>query len=308
MFSLLGKIFKSGIAVVAVLSVLGLGAFLVAGPQRAQAVTAQLQESVQEAIDQHVDETTKMRTQLREMEREYPERISSLRGELGKVQKQMRQVRKDRQINIGAAALAAADLDELGPKVAALIDQDAGDKMRLASVRFHDKTMSVEMAEKRLVGIRESRDRFSKAAMENESQLETLDFQRNIIEEQVLKLEGEYGELRQQIKILDDKIQTVARNEAIIEQLEATKKMVERYRAYEPVSVDSFNSAIDEMLLQQEAEMNLLLNGSPDEDLDYESMAREQLQSGEAPEVEAHQAEVDYELPSVIRSASNGSR
>ena len=40
-----------GVAAVAVLSVVGLGAFLIAGPTRTRAATAQLQENVRQVID-----------------------------------------------------------------------------------------------------------------------------------------------------------------------------------------------------------------------------------------------------------------
>lgn len=259
------------------------GTVLVAGKERAKAIALKVQHKVHEQIDSNIEDPISLRKQLMELEREYPDRIQQVRADLGSLHQQMDLLAKEREISDRVVALAENDLEVLEPLLdeVAMDTQDVGGAS-LVSLRFDDRVWEYNRAVARAEQIRETRMLHKTRAADADHNLNYLQAESERFEELLVELSTEQARFQAQIQQLNQQIDSIARNERLIEMLEERSKSYEECSRYKSVSLDQITSRLAEVRARQEAELDYL--SSSRKDATYEDAARAQLESESAAE------------------------
>ncbi len=274
-------IFRTAIKVTIVTAALAGLVIVVAGPRRTAALFSRLTGKVQETIDAHIDEPTALRSQLRELEEQYPQRISEVRGDLAELTEQTRQIERDRAVADRVVALADRDLGALKPLLAQAesVRGQAGPG-QVVSVRFDTAVLSVDEAAKRAGQITQTRLAYAARAADGERELKYLGQQSERLSALLTQLQNEREEFQSQIWQLDRQVDAIARNDRLIELMSRRQKTIEECGRYEAGSLNQLHAHLAEVRSKQEAELDML--GNSQQRLDYEDVARLQLQADEA--------------------------
>jgi flagellar biosynthesis chaperone FliJ len=296
MFSLAKKVVKGALALAVVGALVGVGAVLIAGPARSHAVMNQMQSNIHSLIDQSVDDPTALRSQLQELEKQYPERIAKVRGDLAELNGQISELEREKCIAEKVVALADRDLAVLEPKVGeAAATRGSGEEVRLAAVEFNDHVMSYDRAYGKLSQIRQTRVSYQNRANDSEHDLLYLHQQAQRLEEFLLQLETEHADFQSQVQQLNRQVDAVARNQRLIEIMNARNKTIEQCSRYESASLEQITAKLSEARSRQEAELEVLANAQ--RLVDYEDEARMELDA-------EHKASEPQPTSTGLRSAS----
>jgi chromosome segregation ATPase len=257
-------------------------AVLIAGPDRAAALVSQTREKIMDTIDERIEDPVALRNQLRELERDYPQRISQVRGDLAELQEQMRQLDRDRAVSERVIALADRDLATLGPALdeAEAVQAEAASftgVRTLASVQFDSRTYTLEQARSRAHQIAQTRVAYANRAADAAHDLIYLQQQEERLDKLLAQLEHERTQFQSQLWQLDRQVDAIARNENLIEMLEKRKQTIEECSRYEVGTLDQMVARLAEVRARQQAELDVL--SGQDGDLDYEEVAKMQLGS-----------------------------
>ena len=273
--------FRTALKVTLVTATLAGLAIVVAGPRRTAALFSKLTGTVQKTIDEHIDEPTALRSQLRTLEEQYPQRISDVRGDLAELTEQQRQIERDRAVADRVVQLADRDLAALKPLVAqAQTARGEAGPGQIVTVRFDNATLSVDDAVKRAAQIQQTRLAYAARAVDGERELKYLAQQSERLSALLTQLQTEREEFQSQIWQMDRQVDAIARNDRLIELMSKRQKTIDECSRYEAGSLNQLHTHMAEVRSKQEAELDLL--GSSQQRLDYEDMARLQLQADEA--------------------------
>ena len=283
---------KTIVRVGLVTAVIGGGAVLIAGPHRTAALLASLRDSFNDTVDEAIDDPTALRSQLRELEEQYPERISELRGDLAELMEQQRQIERDHAVADRVVELADADLAALRPLLAeAQAARDQAAPGTLVSVRFADDSLTVDEAFARAQRIGQTRAAYAGRSADAVRDLSYLGQQRDRLEDLLTQLESERAEFRSQIWQMDRQVDAIARNDRLIELMERRQKTMEECGRYEAGTLAQFQARMAEVRSKQESQLGLL--ASDQERLDYEDIARQQVDTDPLPEAQPPQQVVE---------------
>ena len=203
MLSFLKKTIKVGICTAGLVGVSALAAFALVGKDRTSAVVHEIHGKVLESIDRSIDDPTALRAQLHEMEKEYPERIAQLRGDLAELQHEIRILEREQAISERVVELADGDLSRLETQLAAQVRGDAGvELIAVRAVKLDDHVYSMERAQVRLNQIRSTRIAYANRAADSKHDLVYLKKQEGRLHALLGKLEGERSEFQIQTPIV----------------------------------------------------------------------------------------------------------
>ena len=280
MFSFLGKALKTAVVATVLLGMAGAGAYALMGKHRTQAVVNELQDNLLESIDAHIDNPALMRSQLRDLEKEYPERIAQVQGDLAEIRNEIKQLEQEVAVSDRVVTLAERDLERLGTQVASQIP-NASDVVgaRLETVRLDGAAYTPDSAHTQLQRVRATRTAYANRANDARHDLGYLEKQATRLEELLAKLQGEQTEFRAQVVGLNRQIDAIGRNDRLLELLEKRNKTIDECSRYEAVSLDQITARLDQIKGKQEAALDLF--ASEEHATDYEEEARQQLASEE---------------------------
>jgi len=273
-------IFKTLIRVGVITAVSAGAAVLIAGPHRTAALVSQAREHIMSHIDESIEDPVALRAQLRELEREYPGKIGQVRGDLAELREQMRQLDRDRAISERVVALADRDLGALRPlldeaQATSVQKASYGGVRTVASVRFDNRTYTLEQAHSKANQISQTRIAYANRAADASHDLVYLQQQEERLSELLDQLETERAQFQSQLWQLDRQVDAIARNEKLIDMLEKRKRTIEECSRYEVASLDQMVSKLAEVRARQQAELDVLTGqGSA---VDYEEIAKMQL-------------------------------
>ena len=283
MFSLCKKFFLTALFATLGLGVVGVGLAVVGGPERSKAVIQGVQTRVTDIIDEHIDDPIALRNQLRELERTYPKRISAVRGDLVELQCQARQLRREQAISNRVVALAEEDLTELIPRLeeAHAVARSQGGNARvgfqLVSLRLSDGDYSLDRADAKVRQIKNTRSAHVARAHDAERSLSYLGQQMGRFTEVLNQLESEQVQFQAQLFALNRQVDSIQRNERLIEMLAERKRTLDECSNYDVASLDQVTGKLEQILTQQEAELDVL--SSQSEHVDYVDRARDELRA-----------------------------
>jgi len=277
MFSFLGKALKLAVISTVLVAMAGAGAYALMGRHRTAAVVNEIQGNILESIDAHLDNPKLMRSQLRELEHEYPERIAQVQSDLAEIRHEIKQLEQEIAVSDRVVDLSGKDLERLGAQVAAQLPSDVG--THLVSVRLDGQATTPDDAHSQLERVRATRSAYAGRAADARHDLGYLEKQATRLSELLAKLQGEQTEFRAQVVGLNRQIDSIARNDRLLELLEKRNKTLEECGNYESVSLNQITTRLDQIKGKQEAALDLL--ASEEHATDYEDVARQQIATEE---------------------------
>lgn len=274
----------------------------VAGKERTAAMAQHAKGHIISAIDRNIDDPTALRAQLRELEKEYPKRVAALGGDLGELREQMRQLERERAISERVVELADADIQQLEQDLTTAM---AGRQHQMASTgraRFDGADAGLNQLQARHEQVRQTRFVYAARAADATRDLEYLDDQAVRLEEALLQVETERAQFQAQLWQIERQVDTIARNERLIDMMNDRKKTLEQAGRFEAVSLDHVVGRLSEVRTRQEAELQVLSNDQ--KRLGYEDQARFELDATtraravlEREVVDTDEFDTIYELP-----------
>jgi chromosome segregation ATPase len=272
-------IFKTLIRVGVITAIVAGGAVVIAGPRRAAAMYGNAHGYLMSVIDANIDDPTALRAQLRDLQEQYPERIADVRGDLAELNEQRRQVQREHSIAQRVVTLTNQDLAALTPLVAqAEAASLSVERDRIVAVRFDNSTMEVGDARSRCDQITRTQAVYASRKIDAERDLKYLDAQAQRLEALLSQLETERADFQTQIWQLDRQVDAIARNDRLIGLMAKRQRTIDECSKYEANSLSQLHVKMAEVRSRQEAELEML--ASDQQRMDYEDVARLQLDAG----------------------------
>lgn len=266
----------------AVLAAVAGGAAMVVGPDRVEAAIDQATGRLERLVDDRIDDPVALRQKIASLERTYPERIKRVRLDLGELDREIARLERERAVSQRVVELIDVDLAALTPALEEATAAAQG-KAALAAVTFDDEVMSLSRAKSKLEQIQRTRIARAAVAADAEHNLKYLRQQEGRFVELLSQLETEHVQLTTQLVQLEREVDSIARNERLIDLLEKRQDTLESASRYEAVSLGEITGELARIRTEQEARLDLLAANR--ECTDYEAMATMQLTEEGAPEV-----------------------
>ncbi len=258
------------------LAIVGIPAALIAGPERVGAVLGQARQAVNHSIDSIVGDPAALRAQLKSLEAQYPERIAEVRADLTELDHQLSQMKREASVSRKVVELAQADLSELGSVIAKAEQVRAeNDGFAIVRVRLDERVLDLDQGYAESNRISKLRDAHAGRVGSIERDVSLLGQQRERLSSVLSQLENEQSELQDQLWQIEQQVDTIARNERIIELLEERDNHIERLGRYESKTLDHVTGKILSKLAEQEQRLAALA-GQTDEN-DYIEQAEYEL-------------------------------
>ncbi len=253
---------------------LGTLAFLV-GPDSLAAGFDQVRTTAQTIAEDFVEDPVALRRQLAGLAEKYPDRIAEVRTEIAEIDRQVVKLEEDREI---ARRVVSMTTDDLAGIRIAVQDANSGTVgARPVSIRVSGRYVDLDGAKKEARRINSIRSTYRERQATDETQLELLTTQRGRLDEILVKLEDEHSRYQAKLWQLDRQIDSIARNERLIEMTKEQQAILADYDKFTEVgSLNQLEAKLSELRTIQEAQLQTLASRSGHDD--YEMDAREALQ------------------------------
>lgn len=257
---------------VAVIGALATGAtVLVAGPDRVLALAGQARQCVIHKIDSNIKDPVALRAQLRSLEAEYPKRIAAVRSDLVELQGQLASLERDREVARKVVEMAGADLAAMKDVLAKADAARAESPYSVINVRFGGRTMTLDQAYTRATQINNTVNVYTSQLAGADRDITLLRQQQERLQEMLTQLETERAQFQAQVWQLDGQIEMIARNDKLIEMVEARQKTLDKFSRYEAVSLDQVTQKMNAIRAEQESRLQSLMN--QEQTTDYQKAA-----------------------------------
>lgn len=247
---------------------------MVVGPQRVHAAIEQATGRLEQLVDDNIGDPVALRQKLATLEKRYPERIKGVRKDLGDLGQEIARLERERAVSERVVELVDVDLAALTPAVQQAADATQG-RAALAAVSFDDEVMSLGRAQSKLKQIERTRLAHVARAADAEHNLKYLRQQEGRFVELLGQLETEHTQLQTQLVQLEREVESIARNERLIELLAKRQRTLDEASRYEAVSLGEITAQLSRIKTEQEAQLDHL--AASREATDYEDVASMQL-------------------------------
>lgn len=251
------------------------GVTLLVGPERVAASFSMIRGQAQGLVDRAVSDPVAMRHQLRKLADQYPDRIQEVRREIAKVQHEL-DTRVD-DIDM-AKRVIAMTTDHLGQlkELVARAEETVQSTARPVSIRFQGVKFNVEQAYTEAHRINNVRGTYQDRLASDEQQVNFLTQQKQRLQEILDKLESEHNTYLAQMWQLERQIDSIERNERLIQLTEDQQATLASYEKFGKVgSLKQLEGKLAELRAVQEAQLQSLAKRGVC--TDYEQRAREEM-------------------------------
>jgi len=277
MFGITRKIVRVG-----VIGAVCTGALVaVAGTDRAGALFNQFRGSVNDQIDKAITDPVALRAQLRDLEATYPKRIAQAEADLREVRGQIAQLARQQQESEIVVDMASRDLETLQGLVAQAeaaqqqvmsVAYDGDQPTKRIEIIFSEHRLSIDEAYARTAEINNARAAYTSRAADIERDLGHLGKQESRLTNLLSKLGSERSEFQVQLFQLERQVDSIARNDRMIEILAKRQKSIDEQSRYKAETVDHIQSKVADIRARQESELAALAAG--EERSSYEQKAK----------------------------------
>lgn len=268
-------IVRTAVRIGVITALVGGAAVVVAGPQRSWAFIHQARGRIHSCIDSNIKDPVALRAQLRDLEAQYPKRIGAVKGDLAEVQTQIGQLERDLTVSRRVVALADADLTRMQGVLAKAEETRQTGSYAIVRVRFGDESMPVEEAYTKATRISQLRGAYTTKVTDIERDLGYLGQQRDRLARLLEKLEKERAEFQAQLFNLDRQVDTIARNERLIDMLKDRQRTIDEHSRYQAASLDQITARLADVRARQESQLDVFGQNTDMEN--YEDQARYEL-------------------------------
>ena len=260
------------------------GVALLAGPHRIGAAFEQVQTTVGAAIDANIDDPVVLRRQLRQLEKEYPERITAVRSDLAELQHQINQLERDQDVAGRVIEIARSDFETYrrdfanlqtsndSPEASSIVNTE----LRRSNSRSH-RPATMNRLRSRIDQAQNTALAYSQRSQDAERDLGYLRQQEERMLDLLTQLESEHAQFSVQLMQLDRQVDSVARNERLIELMEKRQDTLSELSRYDAGSLDQVEGKLNQIRTRQEARLEMLANAEYRSS--YENRARYELDS-----------------------------
>lgn len=271
----------------AVIGAIGLGtAAVIAGPHRLSSLFTQARSSINDRIDRNITDPVALRAQLKTLAAQYPRRIGEVRGDLAQLREQQAQLQRDLAVSNRVMALADADLDRLsaalGQAQSAVVQAasfgpsaDGAAVDHRVLIVFKGERIDPGQAQVRSNQIAATRNAYAQRAADIQRDLGYLSQQERQMTQLLTKLEAEHTSFQTQMFDLDRQIDSIARNDRMIQIIKDRQETLDDQSRYRAASLDQITSKLADIRARQEATLESLARTS--EHFSYEDAAKAQI-------------------------------
>ncbi len=227
----------------------------VAGPHRMGALMSQGQQSLTGMIDDHIDDPIILRAQIKKLEAEYPGKIADVRSDLSEVQTQIAQLTREFQVANKVVGLASIDLDVVDSQLAQARVTQSANPGAIVRVSFDNRAVNLDKAYGKRQQIEQTRDLYASRGADLELDLQYLNEQEVQLAELLERLTTEQSEFQAKLYQLDAQIDTIARNERLIDMMEDRQATINAHSNFQAHSLDQLNTRLSTIRNDQRARL-----------------------------------------------------
>lgn len=267
-----------------ILALVGGTAALIAGPNRLGALFDQARDKVNKTIDANISDPVALRAQLKNLEGEYPQRLEAVGRDLAEVQGQIAQLNRDLEVSRRVVALAEQDADQIQSLIAKgeAIQQtsSASGDARIVRVVFGNESINLKDAYARATRIRQVHEAYASRVDDIQRDLTYLDQQQQRLADLKDQLQKEHADFQAQMWQLDRQVDTIARNDRLIDMMERRQKTIDEQSRYSAGSLSHVSGRLADIRARQESRLQAL--GTSTATTNYEDRAKLLLDSERA--------------------------
>ncbi|MDZ4829495.1 MAG: hypothetical protein SGJ09_04760 [Phycisphaerae bacterium] len=252
------------------------GLTILVGPGRVAAAFDQIRSHARHAADEFVDDPIALRRQLQTLAEQYPVRIGQVRGEIAEIDRQARQLEHDSEVAKRVVAMATDDLN----RIRVAVSEVQASTHRLVGLREEAPTATVDSAKDEARRINNVRLSYQDRYASSKQQLTFLGQQKDRMSKVLSRLETESSEFESKMAVLDRQIDSIERNERLIDMTKDQQAMLAGYDKFGEVgNLGQLEGKLAELRTVQEAQLEALSKaGVPS---DYEQRAKSDLADDE---------------------------
>ncbi len=266
-------------------------ALLAAGPEtraRVGALFTQARNNVNSAIDSQISDPVALRAQLRSLAEQYPPRIAAVRGDLAELKEQVAQLNRELEVSERVMELSQVDHDQMQQLIARAQEAQAGmasyasdaPSARQVRIVFASQSLSMDQAFEKCNKIQQVHAAYGQRAADIQRDLSYLEQQETRLTSLLDQLATEHTQFQTQLFALDRQVDSIARNDRLIEVMERRQRTIDQQSRYSAASLDQIQGRLADIRARQEARLEAL--GTTTATTNYENRAKYDLDAKKA--------------------------
>jgi len=232
----------------------------VAGPHRAHAMYNQTRGAITNVIDDKIDDPILLRAQVKKLEAQYPGKIAEVRSDLSEVQTQISQLEREMQIATKVVSLASMDLNVVDSQIAQARVTQTANPGAIVRISFNNKPVDLEDAYSKRQEIEQTQSLYSSRSQDLNIDLGYLSDQETQLSDLLNRLVTEQSEFQAKLFQLDAQIDTIARNDRLIEMMEDRQDTIDAHSRFQANSLDQLNGRLSNIRTEQRARLEAISN------------------------------------------------
>ncbi len=239
----------------------------VAGPQRVGALVHQTRGNIVSVIDSNIDDPILLRAQIKKLEAQYPGKIAEVRSDLAEVQTQIAQLEREQQIASKVVALAGEDLSVVDAQIAQARVTQTANPGAIVRISFNNQSVDLDDAYSTRQQIEQTRNLYATRAQDLKVDLGYLRDQEVQLADLHERLTTEQAEFQAKLFQLDAQIDTIARNDRLIDMMEDRQATIDEHSRFQANSLDQLNARLGNIRTEQRSRLEAIAR--KDQNTDY---------------------------------------
>ncbi len=239
----------------------------VAGPQRVGALVHQTRGNIVSVIDSNIDDPILLRAQIKKLEAQYPGKIAEVRSDLAEVQTQIAQLEREQQIASKVVALAGEDLSVVDAQIAQARVTQTANPGAIVRISFNNQPVDLDDAYSTRQQIEQTRNLYATRAQDLKVDLGYLRDQEVQLADLHERLTTEQAEFQAKLFQLDAQIDTIARNDRLIDMMEDRQATIDEHSRFQANSLDQLNARLGNIRTEQRSRLEAIAR--KDQNTDY---------------------------------------
>jgi hypothetical protein len=256
--AIMGCISKTVVRGVVITALAGGVLVAVAGPHRAHAMFDQTRNSVISVIDNNIDDPILLRAQIKKLEAQYPGKIAEVRSDLTEVQTQVAQLNREQQIADKVVSLASNDLSVVDSQIAQARVTQSANPGAIVRISFNNRPVDLDDAYAKRQQIEQTQSLYSTRAQDLKMDLGYLQDQESQLADLLDRLVTEQSEFQSKLSQLDAQIDTIARNDRLIDMMEDRQDTIDAHSRFQANSLDQLNTRLSSIRTEQRARLEAI--------------------------------------------------
>jgi hypothetical protein len=230
----------------------------VAGPQRVGVLLDQTRGNIVSVIDDNIDDPILLRAQIKKLEAQYPGKIAEVRSDLAEVQTQIAQLQREQQIANKVVALASGDLEVVDSQIAQARVTQSANPGAIVRISFNNKPVDLNDAYEKRQQIEQTKNLYASRAQDLKVDLGYLHDQETQLADLHERLTTEQSEFQAKLFQLDAQIDTIARNDRLIDMMEDRQATIDEHSRFRTNSLEQLDSRLSKIRTEQRARLDAI--------------------------------------------------